>query len=112
MFKIVSKAAILTGMIVAPSAAWSPAMRFPVQVSPAPPQIPKAASKDDRSYLPPWMRDEKVAINAPAQVVRQVPDQGDRPLVRRTRTAHRRAKRERRYAQASGWGLFRGFSGD
>jgi hypothetical protein len=99
-----SRAAILTGLIVTPNAAWSQTMPSQVQVSPAPTQKTEAASTDDRSYLPPSMRAENVATNAAVPVAAETIDKP----AGRTRSARRHKKLNRRYAQGydSGFGLF------
>jgi hypothetical protein len=100
MFRIMSKGAILIGLIAAPNAAWSQS-KPQVQVSRAPVQISEAASKDDHSYLPPSMRAETVATNAAIPVVAETIDKP----AGRVKSARRHKKR---YAQGydSGFGFF------
>jgi hypothetical protein len=102
MFRI--KAAILTGLIVTPNAACTQTTPSQVQVSPAPTQKTEAASKDDRSYLPPSMRAGNVATNATVPVAVETIEKP----TGRTKSARRHKKRNRRYAQGydSGFGLF------
>ena len=89
-------------LISTPNVAWSQNGTSPVQASAAPVQKSKYVSPDDRSYLPPSMRGETNTANASAPVASQT----TAAPAKATRTAHRHVRRERRYAEASGWGFF------
>jgi hypothetical protein len=104
MFRSISKAAVLTGLIVTPDAASSQTTPSQVQVSPAPSQKPEAVSKDDRSYLPPSMRGETVATDAAVPVAVETIEKP----AGNSRSARRHKKRNRHYAQGydSGFGFF------
>jgi hypothetical protein len=58
-------------------------------------QKTEAASKDDRSYLPPSMRGESAATNAAVPVATQSAEQ----TVGSAKSTRRHWKRHRRYAQ-------------
>jgi hypothetical protein len=95
-------AIIAFSLLAAPNVAWS--QNAPqVPVSGAPMQKAEAASKDDRSYLPPSMRGETVATNAVVPVAARADKRAGR-----SKSARRYRKRNRRYAQGydSGFGFF------
>jgi hypothetical protein len=91
-FKInfLAKTAIIAGLSAVSSGGWSQTQEV---VAP----VPKTeAVIEDHSYLPPSMRNRYLPPNAASAA-------SPRKAARR---AQRHVKRERRYAQASGWGLF------
>ena len=87
--EFLARGAIVAALIAVPNTAWPQA-----QEGVAPAQKTEAAI-EDHSYLPPSMRGEYLPPNA-------VPAAG---LQKAARRAKSRAKRARRYAQASGWGF-------
>jgi len=88
--KYLATAVIIGGLSAFCNGAWSQAQEAVAPVT--------EAAAEDHSYLPPSMRDGYLPPNA-------VPEASPRKAARR---AQRHVKRERRYVEAFGWGLFDG----
>ena len=97
---LIVKGAILCSVIAAPHAALCQGTPSQVQVSAVPVQQTETASDDHHSYLPPWLRGKATDTTAPVSVAMQTSSEGS------TKKVHRHRKREKRYADASEWGLF------
>ena len=97
---LIVRVAILSSLMGAPNAAWSQTTPSQVQVSAVPVQQTETASDDHHSYLPPWMGSKTTDTTATVPVSVQTSSE------RSPKKVHRHRKREQRYADASGWGLF------